>query len=144
MATPGSGSRGTGSVAEINVTPMIDVMLVLLIIFMISLPWITQGFPAMLPSATHAEKDPEQQRKDFVVGLDQAGGLHWQGRAVTEAELRNQLAMAYSGQSDHVLYLKTDANLPYGLIQQVMELARTAGVRVMATVTVNRQPKLFD
>ena len=143
MATPGSASRGTGSVAEINVTPMIDVMLVLLIIFMISLPWITQGFPAMLPSAVHADQDPEQP-KDFVVGLDQAGGLHWRGRAVTETELRNQLAMAYSGRSDHVLYLKTDANPPYGLVQQVMELARTAGVRVLATVTENRQPRLFE
>ncbi|HEV8125191.1 MAG TPA: biopolymer transporter ExbD, partial [Gemmatimonadales bacterium] len=70
---------------------MIDVMLVLLIIFMISLPWITQGFPAMLPSAAHSESDPDVG-KDFVVGLDESGGLHWKGRAVTEAQLRDQLA----------------------------------------------------
>lgn len=143
MATYASTPVRHGSVAEINVTPMIDVMLVLLIIFMISLPWIAQGFPVVLPGAAHADSDPDLG-KDFVVGLDGSGNLYWNGAPIAEDGLRDQLAKTYSGQSDHVLYLKADTDLYYGRVQQVMELARAAGVRVLATVTEPANTGLFQ
>lgn len=123
-----------GQVAEPNVTPMIDVMLVLLIIFLIATPLIVQG-PVILPNAAAADPDPEQPR-DLIVGLDRTGRLYLDGRVVTDTTLRQQLARAFAGEAEErLLYLKADAGLGYGRVQEVIELAREAGVRTVAAVT---------
>ena len=136
MAISTGNSAGTSAVkADINVTPMIDVMLVLLIIFMIVTPLIAAGFQATLPSGRNPDKDPEGQH-EVVLGIDRAGRYFLNGRAVPEGTLEDQLRSVYASRSeDKVLYFKADNDLPYSKVQEGIETARKAGARVMAAIT---------
>ena len=153
-----TSSKG-GVTSEINVTPMIDVMLVLLIIFMIVTPLIAAGFQATLPKGDpeHLTKDPEKESCDFgpgklpapgcevILGIDQSGAYFLQGRPVEEAKLEEALTAIFSArEEDKVLYLKADNKLKYGRVQQAVEMARTAGVRVIAAVTEAKTTTMFQ
>jgi biopolymer transport protein ExbD len=128
--------------ADINVTPMIDVMLVLLIIFMIVTPLIAAGFRATLPKGKHLDSRPEGDH-EVVMGIDDNGRYFLNGRAVPEGTLEDQLRSIYAARTDDkILYFKADNNLPYGKIQEGMETARKAGVRVMSAIT-EKQGGLF-
>ncbi len=121
--------------SDINVTPMIDVMLVLLIIFMIVTPLIAAGFKATLPVGEHLQKDPEE-KDEVVLGIDASGRYFLDGHAISDEALGDQLKAIYATrEKDKVLYFKADNKLRYGRIQQAVELARGAGVRVLAAVT---------
>jgi biopolymer transport protein TolR len=131
---PGRARGGipTGTLsAEINVTPMVDVMLVLLIIFMVVTA--TMPFTATLPRAQEATPAAEDR---VTLGIDDRGG-YWIGRApVPAAQLPARLAAAYAGRSgDHVLYLKADHGAPYALVLDAMEAARQAGVTKVGMIT---------
>ncbi|HET7234291.1 MAG TPA: biopolymer transporter ExbD [Longimicrobium sp.] len=120
--------------AEINVTPMIDVMLVLLIIFMVVTPAMAG---AVLPTASHAEYEPE---KHPTLIIDAAGRMKLDANrrtvAVDERTLRAQLASTYAARlNDHVLYLKADRNLEYTRVLSALETAGSAGVTRVAAIT---------
>jgi biopolymer transport protein ExbD len=131
-----TGSRGKGKVnADINVTPMIDVMLVLLIIFMIVTPLIAAGFQATLPSGKNLEKSPEQDT-DIILGIDKNGKYFLNTKPVDQAIVEDYLRSAFAARSeDKILYFKADNNLKFGAVQEAVEMARRAGVRVVAAVT---------
>jgi biopolymer transport protein ExbD len=143
-----SASRGSGSggavKADINVTPMIDVMLVLLIIFMIVTPAIAAGFQAQIPRASHAAKRPEDNG-EIRLGIDKDGkffldmvdqsGTYTGMRFISDDQLLPTLTNVYAGRaSDKILYLKSDANVPFARVQQGIEIARKAGVRVIDAI----------
>jgi biopolymer transport protein TolR len=129
-----TGNKG-GVTSDINVTPMIDVMLVLLIIFMIVTPLIAAGFKATLPRGANLDKDPEGEG-EIILGIDADGRYFLNGSPIAEEVLKDQLTAIFSGRTeDKLLYLKADNKLKYGRVQQAVELARTAGVRTMAAVT---------
>jgi biopolymer transport protein TolR len=130
-----TGSSGGSVKADINVTPMIDVMLVLLIIFMIVTPLIAAGFKATLPKGKNLDKDPEGAN-EVVLGIDAGGNYFLDGRAITKDALESQLRAIYAARpEDKVLYFKADNQLKYGRVQEGIEIARRAGVRVVAAVT---------
>ena len=131
-----TGSRGKGKVnADINVTPMIDVMLVLLIIFMIVTPLIAAGFQATLPKGKHLDPSPEEEG-EVVLGIDRNGKFFLNMKPVDEAVLEDYLRSVYAARTeDKILYFKADNNLKYGRVQDAVEMARRAGVRVMAAIT---------
>ncbi len=130
------GMAGQSQVkSEPNVVPMIDVMLVLLIIFMIVTPLISAGFKATMPKGANLDADPEGEN-EVILGIDESGNYYIDGRGVAKGALEDQLKAKYSGrEKDKILYLKADNQLAYGSVQEAIEIARTAGVRVIAAVT---------
>jgi biopolymer transport protein ExbD len=128
--------------ADINVTPMIDVMLVLLIIFMIVTPLIAAGFKATLPKGANLDPRPEGDN-EVVLGIDEAGHYFLNGRPLPDGTLEDQLRSVFAARTeDKIIYFKADQKLPYGRIQEAMETARKAGARVMAAIT-EKQGGLF-
>lgn len=137
----GSNSAVT---SDINVTPMIDVMLVLLIIFMIVTPLIAAGFKATLPKGANLDKDPEGA-EEVVVGIDASGNFFLDGRSIAPEVLKEQLTAIYATRdTNKVLYFKADNQLKYGRVQEAVEMARAAGVRVLHTVTEPVNTGLFQ
>jgi biopolymer transport protein TolR len=137
-----TGSAGPSAVkADINVTPMIDVMLVLLIIFMIVTPLIAAGFRATLPKGKNLDPRPEGEN-EVVLGIDQGGQYFLNGRALAggSAALEDQLRGIFAARTeDKILYFKADNQLKYAKVQEAVETARRAGVRVMAAITEPNQ-----
>jgi biopolymer transport protein TolR len=139
-----TGSAGPSAVkADINVTPMIDVMLVLLIIFMIVTPLIAAGFKATLPKGKNLDPRPEGDN-EVVLGIDEYGRYFLNGRALPEGTLEDQLRGIYGARTeDKILYFKADNQLKYAKVQEAVETARRAGVRVMAAITEPKSSTLF-
>jgi biopolymer transport protein TolR len=133
-----TGNAGSSAVkADINVTPMIDVMLVLLIIFMIVTPLIAAGFRATLPKGKNLDPRPEGEN-EVVLGIDQSGRYFLNGRALQGGSdaLEDQLRGIFTARTeDKILYFKADNQLKYSKVQEAVETARRAGVRVMAAIT---------
>jgi len=139
----GSGAGSSAVKADINVTPMIDVMLVLLIIFMIVTPLIAAGFKATLPKGKNLDPRPEGDN-EIVLGIDQAGRYFLNGRPIPSGSLEDQLRSTYAARTeDKILYFKADNQLKYGKIQEAVETARRAGVRVMAAITEPNKSVMF-
>ncbi|MEX2156416.1 MAG: biopolymer transporter ExbD [Gemmatimonadales bacterium] len=140
-----SKSSGRSVVAaDINVTPMIDVMLVLLIIFMIVTPAITAGFQATLPRATNPES-AEEAEGEIRLGIDREGrfylditgarGVYTGPRYISDEDLPGQLTSVYAARTvDKILYLKADEGIEFGRVQTALEIARKAGVRVVGAI----------
>jgi biopolymer transport protein TolR len=140
-----TGSAGPSSVkADINVTPMIDVMLVLLIIFMIVTPLIAAGFKATLPKGKNLDPRPEGEN-EVVLGIDQAGRYFLDGRPLPNGTLEDQLRSRFASRTeDKILYFKADNQLKYAKVQEAVETARRAGVRVMAAITEPNKMAVFS
>jgi len=137
ISTGSSGAGSSAVKADINVTPMIDVMLVLLIIFMIVTPLIAAGFRATLPKGKNLDPRPEGEN-EVVLGIDQSGQYFLNGRQLNggSAALEDQLRGIFSARTeDKILYFKADNKLKYAKVQEAVETARRAGVRVMAAIT---------
>jgi len=136
VATSVSQAGQSSIRSEPNVIPMIDIMLVLLIIFMIVTPLIANGFKATMPSGLHLDKRPEGDN-EVVLGVDAAGSFFLNGNAIPEASLEDQLRSIYATThtEDKIMYFRADKDLPYSRIQDAVEIARKAGVRVMAAIT---------
>ncbi len=149
----GGGKKTEGAVAaNINVTPMIDVMLVLLIIFMIVTPAITAGFQATLPRAKNPESR-EEADGEIRLGIDRDGkfylditgvsGKYTGPRYISDADLPTQLMNLYAARTiDKIMYLKADESVTYERVQVALEIARKAGVRVVGAIAEQeRTPK---
>ena len=132
-----------------NVVPMIDIMLVLLIIFMIVTPVITAGFTAEMPMGRNVEQRQEDA-EDIVLGMDRDGQFYLQFqqdpteqpelRAVPDGQLGEILTRIYEVRTkDKILYFRADQELPFGQVQEAIEIARASGVRVLAAVAVQIQ-----
>jgi biopolymer transport protein ExbD len=124
--------------ADINVTPMIDVMLVLLIIFMIVTPAIMAGFTATVPRADNAQKAAEEP-DEIRLGIDYKGQYFLdvgEGmRLITDENLPGRLAALYAARTkDKILYLKVDQDVQMARVQEAVEVARHAGVRVLGAI----------
>ncbi|HEY8257180.1 MAG TPA: biopolymer transporter ExbD [Gemmatimonadales bacterium] len=140
-----TGNAGSSAVkADINVTPMIDVMLVLLIIFMIVTPLIAAGFKATLPKGKNLDPRPEGDN-EVVLGIDEYGRYFLNGRGLPEGTLEDQLRGIFGARTeDKILYFKADNQLKYAKVQEAVETARRSGVRVMAAITEPKSSGLFQ
>lgn len=122
---------------------MIDIMLVLLIIFMIVTPLIAAGFQATLPTGKNLDPRPEESN-EVVLGIDANGAYFLDTRPIDPAILEDHLRSVYAARTeDKILYFKADQNLPFGKIQEAVEIARGAGVAVMAAIT-EKNASMFD
>ncbi len=127
---------GSGNVkAEPNVTPLIDVMLVLLIIFMLVTPLINAGFQAQPPVGVNIKAHPEEN-EDQVLGIDANGQYYLNKKEIPNASLAEQLKAIYDARTvDKIMYLKADKNLKYSKVLDAVDIAEKAGVRVMGAIT---------
>ncbi len=122
--------RDRGVMSEINVTPLVDVMLVLLIIFMVTAPLLQQGIDVNLPKAKGKDMPPEE-RIALVVKKDQS--IFMNDSQVSLADMRRKLE-AVSKQNPNV-FLKADKDVPYGFVVEVMGEIKEAGIEKLGMVT---------
>ena len=141
MGLARSGKRGRGSrrtpMAEINVTPLVDVMLVLLIIFMVTAPLLVAGVPIDLPESRAGALD--QQAKPVQVAIDGTGRITIDDAPVTESELPARLANIAAEPAPpegRRIYLRADRGLDYGRVMGVMGELNRAGLNRVALVSV--------
>ena len=132
----GMSLGGGGSVkAEPNVTPMIDVMLVLLIIFMIVVPAINAGFKATPPQGVNLKSHPEEEG-DVVLGIDADGNYFLDKKAIRAEDLPTALKNIYDNRTtDKVMYVKADKGLDYAKVLDALDVAARSGVRVSGMIT---------
>jgi biopolymer transport protein ExbD len=143
MAGTVGGAGQTSVKSEPNVVPMIDIMLVLLIIFMIVTPLIAAGFKATLPKGKNLDPRPEGEN-EVILGIDEAGRYFLNQRPIDNGALEDQLRGIFAARTeDKILYFKADNKLKYGKVQEAVETARRAGVRVMAAITEPKSSGLF-
>jgi biopolymer transport protein TolR len=127
-----SGGKGDLN-SDINVTPLVDVMLVLLIIFMVTAPMMNSGVDLELPQAETAPLTDDEGK--LVLSLDKKGALFLGDTPIKWDELETKLAANAKVQADKQLYIEADKNLAYGLVIQVMAVARKAGVQKILMMT---------
>ncbi len=137
MSVSGQGedSDGYKPMAEINVTPMVDVMLVLLIIFMVAAPLMVQGVPVNLPKTSAAKLGTI--KKPMVVTLAPDGALYIRDEQVTRDTLVPRLMSLKSQEGDGVVYVRADRTIAYG---EVMEVLGRVGESGFARVSLLSQP----
>lgn len=120
--------------SEINVTPFVDVMLVLLIIFMVAAPMMTVGVPLELPK-TAAQSMPTEQEEPLTISLTSDGAVAIQSTTITDAELIPRLQAIMTERSSNKLFIRADAGVNYGRVAQVMGALQAAGYTSLGLVT---------
>lgn len=128
-----SKRRRLSPMSDINVTPMVDVMLVLLVIFMISAPLMTAGVPIDLPSS--AAPVLQEQIEPLVVTLDKEGQLFIQETQTSVEALVPRLSAITGANSETRIYIRADRSLPYGRVMEIMGLISQAGYPKVALVS---------
>ena len=133
-----STASGGGVKAEPNVTPMIDVMLVLLIIFMIVIPAINSGFNAQPPQGINLKPHPEEDQ-DQVLGIAADGSYYLNKQRIRNETLPEKLKAIYDARTiDKILYVKADKDLEYVKVIDALDIAAAAGVRVTGLISDQR------
>lgn len=129
----GGQNNNRAVMAEINVTPLVDVMLVLLVIFMVTAPMMQQGVQVNLPKAdTKAMTPPEES---VVVSVDKNGKLFIDKEEIPQADLRNRLSTMFATRAKKEVFLKADAGVPYGEVVRAMADIKGAGIERLGMVT---------
>ena len=129
---------GGSVVAEINVTPMADVMLVLLIIFMITTPLLQTGITLNLPKARNPLDAPEADSNDaIVISLNRAGQIYRAKTPLTEDQLFDFLRTRFAGSEaqDRAIFLRADTALAYGRVVEIVNGSREAGIDRIGLMT---------
>ena len=131
-----SAGSGSGSVkAEPNVTPMIDVMLVLLIIFMVVAPALLAGFNATPPQGQNLKAHPEDET-DKTLGIDKDGKYYLDKQPIRYEDIPTRLHQIYSARTDDfILYVKADKGLDYAKVLDALDIASKNGVRVVGMIS---------
>jgi biopolymer transport protein TolR len=130
-----SVSGGGGVKAEPNVTPMIDVMLVLLIIFMITIPQINAGFKAVPPEGQNLKPHPEEDG-DQVLGIDDQGRYYLNKQPIRNEDLETLVREIYGVErEDYIMYVKAHKDLQYLKVVDALGTLSKGGVRVAALIT---------
>jgi biopolymer transport protein TolR len=132
----GAEEGGYRPISEINITPMVDVMLVLLIIFMITAPLLVAGVPVELPKTSAAKVS--QPKKPMIVSLDADGFVYIRDEQVTTETLVPRLQALRETEGDTVVYVRGDKSRPYG---EVMEILGRVGSSGYSRVSLLSQPK---
>ena len=140
MASPVLGGRKSGrrrrgvprygAMADINMTPFIDVMLVLLIIFMVAAPLLTTGVSVDLPRASATALNVD--RKPIAVSLNEQGQLYVMDQPTADADLVNKLQAASQSDTDQRIYLRASKVVPYGRVAEIMAAVTSAGFKKVA------------
>ncbi|NKJ45343.1 biopolymer transporter ExbD [Burkholderia sp. SG-MS1] len=134
--SPFAGDDDDGLMNEINMTPLVDVMLVLLIVFMVTIPVIRHAVKIDLPHASSQKE--ETKPAQVTVAIDADGNVLWNDQKVDEAALSAKIAEAAQASPQPELHLDADRKVPYEKVAQVMSAAQSGGLTKIGFVT---QPK---
>lgn len=121
------------ALSEINVTPLVDVMLVLLIIFMVAAPMMTRGIDVELPETASANPLEEQR---IEISLDREGKLWLGDRLIQETALREEMQRLARSRPGSGVFLRADTRTSYGSVLKVMDLIRSGGIERIAMITL--------
>lgn len=142
----GGGRRGrrrgsSAAMGDINITPFVDVMLVLLIIFMVAAPMMNVGVPLKLPE-TAAASLPTEQEEPLVISVSADGGLFIMNAEVPEAELIPKLVAVAAERTSKKVFIRADGAIPYERVAQIMGALNANGFREIGLVTDANGPTL--
>ena len=127
-----SGGRTQSSLAEINITPLVDVVLVLLLIFMLTAPVLQSGIEVAVPQTRTVNQLTEERT---VVTIDREQRVYLQDKPVNLGELPNLLRSKSADPSKKVIYLRADGKVPFGAFASVMDAVKQAGIINISIVT---------
>ena len=142
VSLPPSGEADEGRyqpLAEINVTPMVDVMLVLLIIFMVTAPLLTVGVPLDLPKTSAAEL--QQPKEPIVLSLDHDGGSFIGNDLVAAADLKERLSQLASDDPERIVYVRGDRTISYAQLMDALGIVNTAGFTKVSLLAEGAKPQ---
>lgn len=134
--SPFASDDDDGLMSEINMTPLVDVMLVLLIVFMVTIPVIRHAVKIDLPHASSQKEDTKPAQ--VTVAIDADGNVLWDDQKVDEATLNTKIAQAAHADPQPELHLDADRKVPYEKVAEVMSAAQAGGLTKIGFVT---QPK---
>lgn len=138
----GSGGNGDDDdpvLADINVTPLVDVMLVLLIIFMIAAPMLHQGVEVALPRAD-AQNLPMRVEDPLVVSVDREGNVYLQESQIAPEDLVDRVTNQIKARGDDSVFLKGDREVPYGRVIELLDILHQGGIVRVGMIT-ERPPR---
>jgi biopolymer transport protein TolR len=139
-ATAARSTRATPPEPEINVTPLVDVVLVLLIIFMVIAPNLQEGTPVVMPEVRRVDEQPLEGALEVV--LDANGQFHIDDAALSSVEMFESVAAARAVEPERPLVLKADAALPYGTVRDAFAALQRAGFgTVSLKVAAEKDPE---
>jgi biopolymer transport protein ExbD len=139
MAVQLGGSGGVKS--DINVTPLVDVMLVLLIIMMIVAPLLQQGVSVKLPTAANTTEKPDTQDQT-VLAIDAGKRLYLNTVPVTAGDLRRRVEEVLEGKKDRIVIIKADVDVEYSAVMDAMDELRASGIEDMGLITDPRRTEV--
>jgi biopolymer transport protein TolR len=125
------------SLSEINVTPLVDVMLVLLIIFMVTAPMMQSGIGVNLPDA-ESESAPAEEGLSITVTKDRY--IHMGDSVINQFLLEQRLKEHFFGSDNKVVYLRADESLPYGYVVEIVDIVKKSGVEFLGLVFEPKKP----
>lgn len=137
----GRGHRRNAPMSEINVTPFVDVMLVLLVIFMVAAPLMTAGVPLNLPR-TAATAVPAEPEEPLVISVPAEGGITVMNEPVADDEVVGRLRAVLAERQTDRIFLRADGSIPYSRVVQVMGALNAAGYTNIVLVTDTGGPRL--
>ena len=128
------GNDSKRFLAEINVTPFVDVMLVLLIIFMVTAPMMQEGIDVNLPQAQG--KSLPSKEKRITISITKSNEIFLNERKVEFSLLEDTLKKIYQNRSDREIFLRADQTVPYGFVVKTMGAIKSAGIEQLGMITV--------
>jgi biopolymer transport protein TolR len=133
------GSSKGGLKADINVTPLVDVMLVLLIIMMLIAPMLQKGVPVTLPQANNGEQKPDTQDQT-VVSIDSRNQFWVNGLQYSKEEFANKVKTVLEDKKEKIVLIKADTDARYSAIMEAMDALRSANIEDIALITDPKNP----
>ena len=122
------------AMADINVTPLVDVMLVLLVIFMVTAPLLHQGVEVKLPKSV-SQNLPRSPEDPLILSITKSQAYYLNETPIPRGQLRDRLKVILKNRKDKAVYLKADRNLPYGVVVETMDTLNRLGVESLGMVT---------
>ena len=138
ISTASEGDREATVLADINITPLVDVMLVLLIIFMITAPMLHQGIEVALPQAD-AEPLPMRVDDPLVLSVNRDGLVYVQDEPIHSSQLIERLQPLIAARGDDTVFLKGDRELPYGAVMEILGILHDGGIQHVGMVTERKK-----
>ncbi len=122
------------AMSDINVTPLVDVMLVLLVIFMVTAPLLHQGVEVQLPTSS-AQNLPKTPEEPLVLSITRGQVYYLNETPIPRQQLKDRLQLILRNRRDKAVYLKADRNLPYGVVVETMDVLNHVGVESLGMLT---------